>query len=277
MISSALIVVAAAGAYVAAQGGAVVNPAKTIYIKDQTNFCLMLPAVPGISIGESEGNATAKCFGEGVGTADNIKAPVSLILSSHAIKTPDAYQITGRLNLVGLEVSTKEGSGGQYDDAGWGIEPTSHCQGYDRYVEIVGGDTFCLRCCKLPSGMSLDTADHDKTFPCFAGNDISGCAAVVPGEYGPGFDFKEASSLPTAATGTDYQFPAGVFTTLGAPGATTTSSAAPTDATSATVATTGTVAPTSSPAASNKPSAGEAVRSGFWGVVLAIAGAFVAL
>ncbi|KAJ3096043.1 hypothetical protein HDU97_006300 [Phlyctochytrium planicorne] len=153
----------------------------------------------GISIGDSEGRALSKCTGL-TRTVGSGYIPPGIILSSHVVKTPYAIQATGRLNLIdGLHVSPN-GGGGQYDDASWGIEPTSSCAGYDRYVEIVGGDTFCIRCCKWPAGTDLKGKDYDHSSPCFAGNDIAGCAKVVPGEYGPGFSYREASSLPTFAT-----------------------------------------------------------------------------
>ncbi|KAJ3212037.1 hypothetical protein HDU67_004097 [Dinochytrium kinnereticum] len=150
-----------------------------------------------ISIGESEGSAVAKCVGS-ANTVGSRRIPEGIIWASHAVKTPNAYQVTGRLNLNALKVSPR-GGGGQYDDASWGIEPLSHCLGYDRYVEIVGGDMFCIRCCNFPKGTDLKSADYDRNAPCFAGNDIAGCHRVVPGNYGPGFDYKEMPNLPTVA------------------------------------------------------------------------------
>ncbi|KAI8850662.1 hypothetical protein BC829DRAFT_388615 [Chytridium lagenaria] len=168
-------------------------------------FCVVSTVVgfgnEGISIGESEGSAVAKCVGA-ANTPGSRRIPQPIILSSHAVKTPMAIQVTGRLNLIdGLKVSPR-GGGGQYDDASWGIEPLSSCAGYDRYVEIVGGDMFCIRCCNFPRGTNLISADYDRNAPCFAGNDIAGCARVVPGNYGPGFSFTEQNALPTVAMNT---------------------------------------------------------------------------
>ncbi|KAJ3100683.1 hypothetical protein HDU97_002026 [Phlyctochytrium planicorne] len=181
-------------------------PNKVLEVLDEKNFCLLLPAVPNISIGASEGNATSTCFGDAGGDGTT-KLDSRYIISAHAVKTPRFIQVTGRINLVGLKVSP-EGGGGQYDDASWGIEPFSHCLNYDRYVEIVGGDQFCIRCCNYPEGTNLkDVVDYDRSSPCFAGFDTAGCFKVVPGNYGEGFSYVEQAELPKEASGGDFIVP----------------------------------------------------------------------
>ncbi|KAJ3212036.1 hypothetical protein HDU67_004096 [Dinochytrium kinnereticum] len=222
-ITAIAAIAAASLSFIAAQSiPPTVLPEKVIQVTDEKNFCLLLPNGKNISIGESEGQAVSKCFGT-AGSNDIIRMDSEFILSAHAIKTPDAIQITGRINLFGMEVSER-GGGGQYDDASWGIEPFSHCLGYDRYVEIVGGDYFCVRCCKIPAGADFNVTDHDKNFDCFAGYDINGCVSVIPGDYGEGFDFKELPELPENSTNPWFQFPSSVFTI---PGAVPTTTAAP--------------------------------------------------
>ncbi|KAJ3095481.1 hypothetical protein HDU96_001157 [Phlyctochytrium bullatum] len=161
---------------------------KILHVVDQNDVCLLLPAVPDISIDESEGSAVSKCTANG--TRDTEPLDKQFILSAHAVKTPNHIQY----NLIGMRVSER-GGGGQYDDASWGIEPFSHCLNYDRYVEIVGGDQFCIRCCNYPPGTDLrNGVDYDRNSPCYAGYDTAGCARVVPGNYGPGFTYTESGA-----------------------------------------------------------------------------------
>ncbi|KAJ3095480.1 hypothetical protein HDU96_001156 [Phlyctochytrium bullatum] len=164
------------------------TPGKVVQIIDPTSFCLLLPAKPGITIGESEGSAVSKCTGN-AGTLGAQRIPAGAVRSAHVVKTPSIIQVTGRIDLVGaLQVNPRDG-GGQYDDASWGIEPLSACQGYDRYVEIVGGDVYCLRCCNFPPGTDLKAKDYDKNSP------------LIKGNYGPGFDYKEQPDLPASSSG----------------------------------------------------------------------------
>ncbi|KAJ3100682.1 hypothetical protein HDU97_002025 [Phlyctochytrium planicorne] len=204
-------------------------PNKMLEVLDEKNFCLLLPAVPNISVGESEGNATSTCFGAAGGDGTT-KSDSRYIISAHAVKTPKFVQVTGRINLIGLKVSS-EGGGGQYDDASGGIEPFSHCLNYDRYVEIVGGDHFCVRCCNFPEGSNLkDVIDLDKNSPCFIGNDTDGCVKVIPGNYGEGFSYVEQAELPKESTGDEFVVPESklgdlpVITTSSPPAETSTSS-----------------------------------------------------
>ncbi|KAI8850661.1 hypothetical protein BC829DRAFT_431733 [Chytridium lagenaria] len=214
----------------------------------RTTFVFLLPAVwllptvpqyialswddkwdwePNISIGESEGSAVSKCVGNAL-LPDTLPLDKQFILSAHAVKTPNHIQVTGRINTIGMEISGR-GGGGQYDDASWGIEPFSHCLNYDRYVEIVGGDLYCVRCCNYPAGTDLiNVVDQDRTSPCFAGFDTAGCHVVVPGDYGPGFTYTEQADLPVNASNLGFQFPASIFTIPPNTTATTTT-LAPTD------------------------------------------------
>ncbi|KAJ3415749.1 hypothetical protein HDV05_004213 [Chytridiales sp. JEL 0842] len=172
--------------FVSAQGAS----GKIVAVNSATSFCLLLPRNPFETIGHSEGNAKSRCFGTSTSGAGNI--PSNGVKSAHFVQTQYYTQITGYLDPGVIQLDTSD-SGGQYDDASWGIEPTSHCQNFDRYLELVSGNgLFCIRCCKLRPGQSFDQADHDRNFPCFAGNDLAGCYANIPGDYGGGFsnDYK---------------------------------------------------------------------------------------
>ncbi|KAJ3111774.1 hypothetical protein HDU96_005364 [Phlyctochytrium bullatum] len=177
---------------------------KVAQIIDQSSFCLLLPAQPGISIGDSEGSAVVKCTGS-ANTQGSQRIPDGVIKSAHVIKTPNMIQVTGRLDLInGLQVNPS-GGGGQYDDASWGIEPLSACYGYDRYVEFVGDQTFCIRCCRF-DGADPKSEDYDKSSGCFAGRDTAGCFELIKGDYGEGFGYKEQSDASSSSWNTDWQF-----------------------------------------------------------------------
>ncbi|KAI8850665.1 hypothetical protein BC829DRAFT_415836 [Chytridium lagenaria] len=155
-------------------------PGKIVAIQSPASFCLLLPSLPGQSIGESEGSATSHCVGTSTNGARSL--PASVVKQAHYLDGPGYVQITGQIDMAALRISSRDG-GGQYDDASWGIEPTSSCAGYDRYLELVGNDVFCIRCCKFSDPLK---ADYDKSSPCYAGNDLAGCETNIPGAYGPG-------------------------------------------------------------------------------------------
>ncbi|KAJ3212042.1 hypothetical protein HDU67_004102 [Dinochytrium kinnereticum] len=161
------------------------TPGKIVAIQSPSSFCLLLPSLPGQSIGESEGSSTSHCVENGIRTDGSRGIKGSAIRSAHLVDAGKYIQITGQIDMAALQISERDG-GGQYDDASWGIEPLSSCQGYDRFLELVGNGQFCIRCCKYddPKG-----ADFDKAAPCFAGNDLAGCEADIPGNYGSGFTY----------------------------------------------------------------------------------------
>ncbi|KAJ3094081.1 hypothetical protein HDU96_001854 [Phlyctochytrium bullatum] len=159
------------------------TPGKIVALESPSSFCILLPSIAGQSIGESEGSATSHCVENGIRTSGSRVLPAAAVKSAHYKDAGSYIQITGQLDLDLLRISQRDG-GGQYDDASWGIEPLSSCQGWSRYLELVGGDSFCVRCCKYDDPVGKD---HDKNSPCFAGNDLAGCWSNIPGDYGPGF------------------------------------------------------------------------------------------
>ncbi|KAJ3137630.1 hypothetical protein HK101_003872, partial [Irineochytrium annulatum] len=164
------------------------SPGKIVGIVDQNAFCLMLPASPGISIGESEGSGQSFCLGD-LSTSGSKSIASGAILSAHVIKTDAYMQVTGKIDESLLGINTADG-GGQYDNASHGSEPRSGAdaslQGFANYVELVGNGVYCMRTCA--------TSGEDETSPCNMHRDRDGCDAVIGGSYDDGFTFDDKSS-----------------------------------------------------------------------------------
>ncbi|KAJ3194452.1 hypothetical protein HK101_002667 [Irineochytrium annulatum] len=164
------------------------SPGKIVGIVDQNAFCLLLPASPGISIGESEGSGQSFCLGD-LSTSGSKSIASGAILSAHVIKTDAYMQVTGKIDESLLGINTADG-GGQYDNASHGSEPRSGAdaslQGFANYVELVGNGVYCMRTCA--------TSGEDEASPCNMHRDRDGCDAVIGGSYNDGFTFEDKSS-----------------------------------------------------------------------------------
>ncbi|KAJ3197634.1 hypothetical protein HK101_002062 [Irineochytrium annulatum] len=153
---------------------------KIVTIEGPRSFCLLLPAVKGQTVGDSEGSAKAKCFGS-ASTPGSSKLPDGAIKSAHYVKTAQYHQVTGMIDEDLLGISQSDG-GGQYDNAPHGSEPSSGAvpSPFNYYVEIVESGRYCMRTCT--------TSGQDESSPCNMHRDTAGCNAVIGGNYGPGFD-----------------------------------------------------------------------------------------
>ncbi|KAI9205282.1 uncharacterized protein BJ171DRAFT_404806, partial [Polychytrium aggregatum] len=155
---------------------------------DPTDFCLMLPPTKGMGIGASEGQAVSYCTNPSDAPGARQFDSAAVLLAHQVVDYKNNWiQMTGYLDNNILQIDPTPGSGGQYDDAPWGVEPTSGCLGYTRYIELVGvipnttRAEFCIRCCMIPN--ITDAFDHSVDNPCFAGHDTLGCDVDIPGDY----------------------------------------------------------------------------------------------
>ncbi|KAJ3277780.1 hypothetical protein HDU76_010176, partial [Blyttiomyces sp. JEL0837] len=143
---------------------------------------------PNVTIGASEGSAQSFCYGSISTSGCKPLSPQSAILSAHFLRATTYIQVTGTFDPSQLQIPADDNGelGGQYDDAGFGVEPFSGCEGYSRYLELVEPalGVFCLRCCKYAEGLNRD---YDVTAPCNAQFDFDGCFNNIPGDYGSGF------------------------------------------------------------------------------------------
>ncbi|KAJ3196050.1 hypothetical protein HK101_010290 [Irineochytrium annulatum] len=184
-LTTQLVAVALVGAVIAPFADAAL-PGKIVGIKDQKNFCLMLPAEPGVSIGDSEGSAQSWCIGD-YSTRGSERLPDGAIVSAHVIRTDAFIQVTGKINEDMLKIPDGDG-GGQYDDAPKGSEPSSGGDpslGFPHYVELVGSGVYCMRLC-TSSGV-------DESSPCNMHKDTEGCDVVIGGSYEDGFTYEDRS------------------------------------------------------------------------------------
>ncbi|KAJ3213572.1 hypothetical protein HDU67_002699 [Dinochytrium kinnereticum] len=162
-----------------ASGSAQVAPLPTVTIIDSMSFCLLLPTMEGAVVAMCRGSANT----DGSGRLQD-----GAIVSSHAVKTANEVQVTGRANVRALNGSALSGQ------LGLGMVPSSSCAEYDRYIQIIEEDTFCLRCCN-DSHADPELEDFGKKDAC-SGTSSTGCFAAVKGDYGPGFTYTESALLP---------------------------------------------------------------------------------
>lgn len=141
-----------------------------------------MPQHPYQTIGESEGNAIAKCLPNARHPSGAKTMVPGTIVSAHFEMTNDYVQITGLLDHSYAELVPGD-DGGQYDDALGGSEPLSQCEGFGSYVEILSWDRFCVRCCH--------TEETGPESPCNMHRDTEGCFEVIGGSYGPGFTYAD--------------------------------------------------------------------------------------
>ncbi|CUA66958.1 hypothetical protein RSOLAG22IIIB_02866 [Rhizoctonia solani] len=154
-------------------------PDNTVAIRSESDYCMIMPRVPGATVGASEtpGGMQAFCSPSAhtdpsQGTLpDNFWRSVTLERGTGA---GPYIQLTGCINLF-PQLDPNDG-GGQYDssggDGGLGNPQGSVCEGYAHYVELLepSANRACIRCCQ-------DTNDCPLTM------DTSGCASVIPGNY----------------------------------------------------------------------------------------------
>ncbi|KAJ3107985.1 hypothetical protein HDU97_002565 [Phlyctochytrium planicorne] len=165
----------------------------TVSILDQSNFCLLLPSLPGNGNGDGVANAVARCVGNAY-TPGSDRLGDDVILSGHFVKTPSELQITGRINSSALMLPFNSGvSRFVYDDT----KLSSACYGFDRYAQIVETNSFCIRCCKTSGG------DGDSFKSCWSVSEASTCRTAIKGNYGFGFSGEELQQLPSDSTGDD--------------------------------------------------------------------------
>ncbi|KEP52901.1 allergen protein [Rhizoctonia solani 123E] len=144
-------------------------------------FCLILPRVPGATVGESESPGQMQSFCSPSAYTDSSQGQLpgnfwrSVTYATGTGSSGQSYaQLTGCINLF-PQLNPNDG-GGQYDssggDGGRGNPEGSVCEGYAHYVELLEPSTgrACIRCCQ-------DTND------CPLSMDTSGCPAVIPGTY----------------------------------------------------------------------------------------------
>ncbi|CAE6418295.1 hypothetical protein ACGC1H_005086 [Rhizoctonia solani] len=156
-------------------------PDNTVLIRSESDFCLILPRVPGATVGESESPGQMQAFCSPSAHMDSSQGQLpgnfwrSVTYATGTGSSGQPYaQLTGCINLF-PQLNPNDG-GGQYDssggDGGRGNPEGSVCEGYAHYVELLEPSTgrACIRCCQ-------DTND------CPLSMDTSGCPAVIPGTY----------------------------------------------------------------------------------------------
>lgn len=153
------------------------QPGKIIQITSSTDFCLMLPAEKGQTVGLSEGSAVSYCMGT---TTDGARTlPAGTITGAHVVETDDYIQVTGTFDYTKVGMVPGD-DGGQYDNAPKGSEPFSGCSNYNNsgvWLSLVSSGMFCSRCCK--------SAKYNSG-PCSVHQDLQGCYANIPGDYTEG-------------------------------------------------------------------------------------------
>ncbi|KAJ3064875.1 hypothetical protein HDU98_011758 [Podochytrium sp. JEL0797] len=173
-----------------------------VYIKDEYNFCIMLPnpdsptlqqlyysqnLLP--SIVQAEGFAHAFCIGSHTSPGARSLTPNGII-SAHVIERFDRpegqryIQIHGLLDCNALQINCTASSptafddGGQYDGVPYrncgkephsGVDTSSLVASFDKYIEQAGDGIFCMRICE--GGMQPGD-------PCDATKDALGCKAT---------------------------------------------------------------------------------------------------
>ncbi|KAH7887224.1 hypothetical protein F5I97DRAFT_1874181 [Phlebopus sp. FC_14] len=145
----------------------------TVYITDENNFALLLPANDGELISEAESDGIAYCTsGSGCSNA----FPDGFITGAAVTQAGDGsyIQITGCLDSSRFHFALGD-DGGQFDTR---FPNGAQCTfgGYGAsFIEQVepSANRFCLRCCK---------SDNDQQ-NCNSHQDRAGCLVAVPGTY----------------------------------------------------------------------------------------------
>ncbi|KAH7334665.1 hypothetical protein B0J17DRAFT_617735 [Rhizoctonia solani] len=156
-------------------------PDNTVLIRSESDYCLIMPREPGVTVGDSESPGKMQAFCSPSARTDQSQGelPGNFWRNvNYATGTGSGgqqwVQLTGCINLF-PQLNPNDG-GGQYDssggDGGRGNPEGSVCVGYNHYVELLEPSTgrACIRCCQ-------DTND------CPLSMDTSGCPAVIPGTY----------------------------------------------------------------------------------------------
>ncbi|KAJ3101325.1 hypothetical protein HDU97_001419 [Phlyctochytrium planicorne] len=109
---------------------------------DQNNFCLLLPAQGAKS------DVVIKCVGQ-INASEHDRLSDNLISSTEFIKTPLELLLTGKLDINSSSAVSRI----VYEDTRL---LSSTCAGFDRYVQILYGNSFCIRCKKYGLSISGD-------------------------------------------------------------------------------------------------------------------------
>ncbi|KAI9339276.1 hypothetical protein BDR26DRAFT_1007824 [Obelidium mucronatum] len=170
------------------------------YIKDEQNFCLLLPDPDSIvlqnnyyswgkypTIVQAEGYVRSFCMGSYL-PPGSLPLPWGGIRSAHVVKNytkPGNHylQVHGYLDCDLLKINCTESFPGAFDDGGQydnvkflncgkepysGVDPSAAGNGHIDYVEQAGNGQFCMRTCEahVPGGDWNCPADKD-TVGCF--------------------------------------------------------------------------------------------------------------
>jgi hypothetical protein len=122
-------------------------------IKDQTQFCTMLPGYGVTPVAPNEGCASVYCYGAPSSLGPPM--PKGYILSANYLKTTNYTQVTGCIDSSVWGQNPMD-EGGQMDSHGW---PYS-CQGYPKFVSLIepATNTFCIRCCNADNNIDCNTS-----------------------------------------------------------------------------------------------------------------------
>ncbi|KAI0290151.1 hypothetical protein BC826DRAFT_913626 [Russula brevipes] len=152
----------------------------TVFISDEKNFALLLPARPGELISEAEEDAISFCTPGSSSDICRNRMPDGFITAASLAYADDKtwIQVTGCIdsskfhldpNDTGGQMDVRFPNGAQCTFGGWGAS----------FIELVEPalNRFCIRCCSTP----------DDQINCNSHRDRSGCENAIPGTY----DFPE--------------------------------------------------------------------------------------
>lgn len=152
----------------------------TIFITDENDFALLLPATPGELVSDAENNAKSFCTPESSSYPCTNKMPDGFITAAALASANDKswIQVTGCIDSTKFHLDPSD-AGGQFDVR---FPNGAQCTFGGRrasFIELVEPalNRFCLRCCSTPNDQ----------INCNSHRDRSGCENAIPGTY----DFPE--------------------------------------------------------------------------------------
>ncbi|KAJ3023179.1 UNVERIFIED_CONTAM: hypothetical protein HDU68_008745 [Siphonaria sp. JEL0065] len=192
-------------------------PGQQVYIKDEQNFCLLLPDPDSIflqnnyynlgkypTIVQAEGFVRSFCMGDYL-PPGSLKLPWGGIRAAHVLKnntdTKNPYnQIYGYFDCDLLKINCSMSAPGAYDDGGQydnvkflncgkepysGVDPTPAGNGHIDYVEQAGDGMYCMRTC-------APHIDGTLIWNCPMDKDTVGCFGTMGVVFKDGFTYTDA-------------------------------------------------------------------------------------
>ncbi|KAF9571103.1 hypothetical protein EC968_001022 [Mortierella alpina] len=144
---------------------------KILAVRNERDFCLLLPPKAGEGVAQTEAEAVSFCRKPHDRATPGARAFPSDFFRSVHVKRDGRrkyIQVTGRFNRGAYHMSKKD-QGGQNDPK---ATKGSACVGYQHFVQLIepNNEHYCIRCCQNKRD-------------CNTGISTRGCADVIPGDY----------------------------------------------------------------------------------------------